>query len=135
MQQVRIMTVVRAVLLGSQLYTDVGCMLCTASKHAHVLSIISVQAHVQVIGMASSLEEVMKKAEQAVESDSVETVTMSIATQRARKCWKRWRFGTFLRDVETDVDNSYGLLTPLRITSGSEDGGSQEGGPGGMLPA
>ena len=96
--------------------------------------IISVQAHVQVIGMASSLEEVMKKAEQAVESDSVETVTMSIATQR-RAVLEAVAFGTFLRDVETDVDNSYGLLTPLRITSSSDGGGPQEGGPGGMLPA
>jgi hypothetical protein len=100
----------------------------------------------QAIGMdVSSLEEVMQRAEKAVAEDSVKTVTMSISTQR-RAVLEAVAFGTFLRDVESDVDTSYGLLTPLRLPPGhDEDGGGDgrkkpqgspsSGAPPGMLPA
>ena len=74
------------------------------------------------------MEEVMQRAEKAVSEDAVDTVTMNISTQR-RAVLEAVAFGTFLRDVETHVDTSYGLLTPLPTRPGA--GGS----PPGMLPA
>lgn len=54
----------------------------------------------------------MKRAAEAVAEDKVETVTMSVTTQR-RAVLEAVAFGTFLRDVETQVDTEYGLLTYL----------------------
>jgi hypothetical protein len=75
------------------------------------------------------MAEVMKRAEEAVANDTVQTVTMSLATQR-RAVLEAVAFGAFLRDVENHVDEKYGLLTPLPAMKGP--GG---GGPPGMLPA
>lgn len=61
---------------------------------------------------ASSLEELMKRAEAAVQEDKVETVTMSVSTQR-RAVLEAVAYGTFLRDIETSVGQEYGLLTSL----------------------
>ena len=63
------------------------------------------------------MEEVLKRAEKAVSEDSVATVTMNISTQR-RAVLEAVAFGTFLRDVESYVDTSYGLLTPLPTSQG-----------------
>lgn len=60
----------------------------------------------------SSAEELYARIQQAVQSSSIETVTMTIATQR-RCVLEAVAFGTFLRDVETSVSTDYGLLTPL----------------------
>eukprot|EP00775_Hariotina_reticulata_P002063 gene2064-2383_t len=60
----------------------------------------------------SSAEELYARISQAVQSNAIETVTMTIATQR-RCVLEAVAFGTFLRDVETSVNTEYGLLTPL----------------------
>ena len=81
------------------------------------------------------MEEVYSRAEKAVAEDKVSVVTMSIATQR-RAVLEAVAFGTFLRDIETDVEDNYGLLTPLTL-SASQGPDSPGGGPQGpgMLPA
>jgi hypothetical protein len=61
-----------------------------------------------------SVEEVMSRISSAVESDSVETIQMSAATQR-RAVLEAVAFGTFLRDVEGWIADEYGLLTPLAM--------------------
>eukprot|EP00878_Enallax_costatus_P038470 GHUV01043719.1.p1 GENE.GHUV01043719.1~~GHUV01043719.1.p1 ORF type:complete len:102 (-),score=24.93 GHUV01043719.1:377-682(-) len=60
----------------------------------------------------SSAEELYARIQRAVQNSSIETVTMTIATQR-RCVLEAVAFGTFLRDVETGVSTDYGLLTPL----------------------
>jgi hypothetical protein len=83
----------------------------------------------QVIGVdVASLEEVMQRANAAIQADEVSTVSMSLATQR-RAVLEAVAFGSFLRDTESMVDLQYGLLTPL--PSGSSGPG---GGPGGGQP-
>jgi hypothetical protein len=58
------------------------------------------------------MEDVMQRMAKAVESDKVQTLTMTVGTQR-RAVLEAVAFGTFLRDVETWVDGEYALLTPL----------------------
>jgi hypothetical protein len=60
----------------------------------------------------SSAEELYARIQAAVQTSSIETVTMTIATQR-RCVLEAVAFGTFLRDVETGVQTDYNLLTPL----------------------
>ncbi|KAF6254514.1 hypothetical protein COO60DRAFT_1703295 [Scenedesmus sp. NREL 46B-D3] len=60
----------------------------------------------------SSAEELYSRIQRAVQTSAIETVTMTIATQR-RCVLEAVAFGTFLRDVETSVNTDYGLLTPL----------------------
>jgi hypothetical protein len=60
----------------------------------------------------SSAEELYSRIQRAVQTNAIETVTMTIATQR-RCVLEAVAFGTFLRDVETSVNTDYGLLTPL----------------------
>lgn len=59
-----------------------------------------------------SVEDLMQKVESAVESGAVETLVITVGTQR-RAVLEAVAFGTFLRDVETWVENDYGLLTAL----------------------
>lgn len=67
----------------------------------------------EVVGEdAGSFQEAMSRMAKAVESDEVETVTMSTGTQR-RAVLEAVAFGTFLRDVEGWVNAEYHLLTPL----------------------
>jgi len=68
----------------------------------------------------------MTRMARAVEKNEVETVTMSVGTQR-RAVLEAVAFGTFLRDVETWVQMDYSLLTPLpmpRMQRGGDDDGS-----------
>ncbi len=66
----------------------------------------------------------MERVQSAVNSGAVESVTITVGTQR-RAVLEAVAFGTFLRDVETHVDTEYALLTPP-----SKDGGSGSGGQG-----
>lgn len=61
----------------------------------------------------------------AVAKDAVEALSITVGTQR-RAVLEAIAFGTFLRDVETYVDDEYQLLTPL-LPSGR--GGRGGGGP------
>eukprot|EP01026_Neomeris_dumetosa_P009402 TRINITY_DN1317_c0_g1_i1.p1 TRINITY_DN1317_c0_g1~~TRINITY_DN1317_c0_g1_i1.p1 ORF type:complete len:309 (-),score=70.52 TRINITY_DN1317_c0_g1_i1:340-1266(-) len=78
-----------------------------------------------------SLEELMKRVQQAVMEQRVSTITMSVGTQR-RAVLEAVAFGTFLRDVENWVQEDYDLLTPLPPPKNLGPGGL--GGPGGMPP-
>lgn len=74
---------------------------------------------------ATSMEELMERVQKAVSSGTVESVTITVGTQR-RAVLEAVAFGTFLRDVETHVETEFALLTP---PSSGGDGGS--GGSGG----
>ncbi|GBF90000.1 hypothetical protein Rsub_02706 [Raphidocelis subcapitata] len=63
-------------------------------------------------GGVGSAEELYARIQAAVAGNKIETVTMSVATQR-RCVLEAVAFGSFLRDVEGHVGNEYGLLTPL----------------------
>jgi hypothetical protein len=63
-------------------------------------------------GGVGSAEELYARIQSAVAGNKIETVTMSVATQR-RCVLEAVAFGSFLRDVEGFVGNEYGLLTPL----------------------
>jgi len=59
---------------------------------------------------AKDMQEVMTRMAKAVEKDEIETLTMSVGTQR-RAVLEAVAFGSFLREVETHVRDEYGLLT------------------------
>lgn len=63
--------------------------------------------------------------QQAVEKDEVQSLSITVGTQR-RAVLEAIAFGTFLRDVESYVDQEYQLLTPI-LSSG-------KGGKGGAPP-
>jgi hypothetical protein len=73
---------------------------------------------------ANSMEELMERVQSAVNSGAVESVTITVGTQR-RAVLEAVAFGTFLRDVETHVDTEYALLTPPSNDGGSGGGGGQ----------
>ena len=73
--------------------------------------------------------QVLARMAKAVETDQVETLTMTVGTQR-RAVLEAVAFGTFLRDVETWVDTDYHLLTPLPPPRLPPGGGGKDGGPG-----
>ena len=60
---------------------------------------------------ASSMQELMDRVQQAVMSGAVESLTMTVGTQR-RAVLEAVAFGTFLREVEGWVETDYALLTP-----------------------
>lgn len=62
----------------------------------------------------------------AVSEDKVESLTLTVGTQR-RSVLEAIAFGTFLRDVETHVNEEYGLLTPA-LPPGPSGGGRGGGG-------
>ena len=63
--------------------------------------------------------------QQAVEKDEVQSLSITVGTQR-RAVLEAIAFGTFLRDVESYVEQEYQLLTPI-LPSG-------KGGKGGRPP-
>lgn len=63
------------------------------------------------------MQELVKRLEQVVVEDKVKTVTMTAATQR-RMVLEAVAYGTFLRDVETRVDEEYALLTSVPSRGG-----------------
>jgi hypothetical protein len=60
---------------------------------------------------ASSMEDLMRRIHEAVQSEKVATLTMNVATQK-RAVLEAVAFGTFLRDIECHVETEYALLTP-----------------------
>ncbi|KAL3131693.1 hypothetical protein ABBQ38_007985 [Trebouxia sp. C0009 RCD-2024] len=71
---------------------------------------------------ATSVEELMQKVQDAVAKDEVESLNITVGTQR-RAVLEAVAFGTFLRDVESYVDGEYQLLTPLSSASRGGGGG------------
>jgi hypothetical protein len=74
------------------------------------------------------VEEVMVRMAKAVEEESIETLTMTVGTQR-RAVLEAVAYGTFLRDVETYVDTNYSLLTltqSARLLRGGRDTDSDD---------
>lgn len=61
---------------------------------------------------AQSLEDLYARIAQAVASNSVETITMTVSTQR-RAVLEAVAFGSFLRDCEDWIQLEYGLLSAL----------------------
>ena len=61
---------------------------------------------------ASSMEELMERVQKAVADDSVQTVTLTVGTQR-RAVLEAVAYGCFLRDVESWVERDYALLTAI----------------------
>eukprot|EP00798_Chlamydomonas_sp_ICE-L_P020194 gene20194-26937_t len=81
---------------------------------------------------ATSMEDLMQKMAKAVEEDKVETLSMTVATQR-RAVLEAVAYGTFLRDVESWVQTDYDLLTPIsfpQLPLGSSGGAAGGGGAG-----
>lgn len=68
----------------------------------------------------------MQRVGQAVGDGRVESLTISVSTQR-RAVLEAIAFGTFLRDVETWVDTDYALLTPASSGQKGEGGSSGDG--------
>lgn len=82
----------------------------------------------------SSYEELMTRVQQLVSDGSVESLVISVGTQR-RAVLEAVAFGTFLRDVEEHVGDEYSLLTPARVPPyGRGDGGGGGGRGGGGRP-
>lgn len=59
-----------------------------------------------------SVEDLLKRVQEAVVNDKISTLTMTVGTQR-RSILEAVSFGTFLRDVETWLETEYSLLTAL----------------------
>jgi len=59
-----------------------------------------------------SPQELIAKIKEVVDSDKVACLKLTYGTQR-RIILEAVAFGSFLRDVETNVDNVHGLLTPV----------------------
>ena len=79
-----------------------------------------------------TLQDLVKKIEQAVNEGKVKSLTMSCGTQR-RMVLEAVAYGAFLRDVETKVNREYDLLTPLQNSEGGF--GPNSSGPGLLPPA
>lgn len=80
-----------------------------------------------VIGKdASSYDEVFSKMAEAVSSETVEVLTMTVATQR-RAVLEAVAYGSFLRDTETYVQTDYSLVTPLPLPKLPPSGGPMGG--------
>jgi hypothetical protein len=61
----------------------------------------------------------MQRVQQAVADGRVETVTMTVGTQR-RAVLEAVAYGCFLRDVEGWVDSEFELLTPVPAAGGGD---------------
>ena len=73
-----------------------------------------------------TVEDLLKRIQEAVVEDKVSTLNMTVGSQR-RTVLEALAFGTFLRDIETWVQSEYNLLTALPMPR-PEDFGPQ-GGP------
>jgi hypothetical protein len=80
-----------------------------------------------------SMEDLMERVKKEVEAGSIESITITVATQR-RAILEAIAFGTFLRVVEDNIDSNYGLLTANSTTPDfpGGGGGSKVRIPGGL---
>ena len=68
----------------------------------------------------------MERVKKEMESGAVESVTLTVGTQR-RAILEAIAFGTFLRDVESSIDSNYGLLTAATGNKNGPEGGAPPG--------
>jgi hypothetical protein len=103
-----------AMLATARLVSAEGAGLVERQTGALFGDVKALQAEMQAaVGQdASSMEEIMSRVQAAVVNGSVETVTLTVGTQR-RAVLEAVAYGCFLRDVETWVDGEYALLTPI----------------------
>lgn len=101
-----------AMMATARLVTREGAALVERQTEALFGDAKKLQAEMQdAVGQdAASMEELMQRVQEAVASDKVESITMTVATQR-RAVLEAVAYGCFLRDVESWVDTDYGLLT------------------------
>jgi hypothetical protein len=93
----------------------------------------AMQEALQKGGPVTSAPELYRRIERAVSENQVETLAMTVGTQR-RVVLEAVAFGAFLRDVEDRVAGEYsGLLTLMPPPPGGRGGGGAGGmlGPGG----
>ena len=104
-----------AMMATARLVTREGAALVERQTEALFGDAKKLQAEMQeAVGLdAASMEELMQRVQEAVASDKVESVTMTVATQR-RAVLEAVAYGCFLRDIETWVDTDYGLLNPAK---------------------
>ena len=102
-----------AMMATARLVTREGAALVERQTEALFGDAKKLQAEMQeAVGQdAASMEELMQRVQEAVASDKVESITMTVATQR-RAVLEAVAYGCFLRDIETWVDTDYGLLNP-----------------------
>ena len=101
-----------AMMATARLVTREGAALVERQTEALFGDAKQLQAEMQdAVGQdAASMEELMQRVQEAVASDKVESITMTVATQR-RAVLEAVAYGCFLRDIESWVDTDYGLLT------------------------
>jgi hypothetical protein len=101
-----------AMMATARLVTREGAALVERQTEALFGDAKKLQAEMQdAVGQdAASMEELMQRVQEAVASDKVESITMTVATQR-RAVLEAVAYGCFLRDIESWVDTDYGLLT------------------------
>jgi hypothetical protein len=106
-------------LATARLVTVEGAALVERQTKALFGDVKTLQSQMQqIVGEdAASMEELMQRVQQAVANGSVESVTMTVGTQR-RAVLEAVAYGCFLRDVESWVDREYALLTPVTSASG-----------------
>lgn len=68
-----------------------------------------------------SLDELMKQVAKEMQAGSIDSVSLTVGNQR-RMILEAVAFGTFLRDVEGNIDSSYSLLTATAPGGGGADG-------------
>lgn len=107
-----------AMLATARLVTREGAALVERQTEALFGDAMQLQAEMQeAVGQdASSMEELMQRVQEAVASDRVQNITMTVATQR-RAVLEAVAYGCFLRDIESWVEGDYGLLTPTTSVS------------------
>jgi hypothetical protein len=110
-----------AMLATARLVTAEGAALVERQTKALFGDVKGLQSEMQsaVGDTASSMEELMQRVQQAVADGTVQSVTMTVGTQR-RAVLEAVAYGCFLRDVESWVDHDFALLTPI---SSANDGG------------
>lgn len=107
-----------AMIATARLVTTEGAALVERQSKALFGDVKALQAQMQeAVGEdAGSMEELMQRVQRAVADGSVESVTMTVGTQR-RAVLEAVAYGCFLRDVESWVDREYELLTPISSAS------------------
>ena len=81
-----------------------------------------------------SMEDLMERVKKEVEAGSIESIAITVGTQR-RAILEAIAFGTFLRDVEDNINSNYQhLLTanPTKPDGPGGGGGSKVSIPGGL---